>query len=268
MPQPPKTLNTFESLLQVIADLRGPDGCPWDKQQSHQSLARYAIEEVHELVEALESATDPHICEELGDVLFQVILHAQLAKERQAFDISNVIESIASKIVRRHPHVFSDVKVQDAKEVISNWQEIKKAEKKNKPKKESSFDIPPSLPALQRAYSIGDKTQKYQFDWSNARQVLQQLRAEIVELEEALEDATAEQQKNIEHELGDVLFSAAQVARHLQVDPESALREANRRFIQRFENMVHQKNGLEAFIATSPEEKEQLWKKAKQTVSK
>ena len=121
MPHPPKTLNHFDSLVQVIRDLRGPDGCPWDQEQTHQTLTPYAIEETFEMVEAIESGDDSHMCEELGDVLFQVVLHAQLAEERKAFNMSDVVNSITSKIVRRHPHVFSDTRVQNSEEVLKNW---------------------------------------------------------------------------------------------------------------------------------------------------
>ena len=261
MPQPPKTLNTFESLIQIISDLRGPSGCPWDREQTHTSLTPYALEETAELIEALESGNDPHICEELGDVLFQVVIHAQLANERGAFEIKDVLESINSKIVRRHPHVFADTKVSNSAEVITNWNEIKKQEKKNKPPK-GIFDIPAALPALQRAHSIGEKTKKYQFDWTEATEVLKQLKSEIAELEEALQ---GNNQVELQHELGDVLFSAAQLARHVNVDPEAALRETNRRFVSRFEHMVSSKQSLDNFIATSAQEKEQLWNEAKKS---
>lgn len=261
MPQAPETLNDFESLIQIIKDLRGPDGCPWDKEQSHKTLTSYAIEEVHELVEAIESDVDSHICEELGDVLFQVVLHAEIAAERKTFNISDVIESISSKIVRRHPHVYSDTKVADSAEVIKNWQEIKKLEKKNKPVKTGSFDVPPTLPALQRASKIGEITKKYNFDWSEPTQVLAQLKSEIAELEEALLENNPQ---HIKHELGDVLFSTAQLARHLDTDPESDLREANRRFIRRFEKMISYLSSLDEFISLPSEEKEKLWNRAKQ----
>jgi tetrapyrrole methylase family protein / MazG family protein len=260
MPQAPKTLNTFEALIQIVRDLRGPEGCPWDKEQTHQSLAPYAIEETFEMVEALESGNDPHMCEELGDVLFQVILHAGLAEERGAFNIYDVIEGINSKVVRRHPHVFSDTQVNSTDQVMQNWDAIKQQEKKNKPAKNILFDIPPSLPALQSSHKIGEKTQKYSFDWNEATQVLSQLKAEVAELEEAMKEAD---QTHIKHEVGDVLFSAAQLARHLGTEPESDLREANRRFIRRFEKMLSHKNSLADFISMSAEEKEKLWQQAK-----
>ena len=265
MPQPPKNLKDIQSLIQIIADLRGPDGCPWDKEQTHQSLAPYAIEEVHELVEALESTDENHMCEELGDVLFQVVLHSQLASERNAFTMNDVVFSIASKIVRRHPHVFSDLKVSGIDEIFKNWDEIKKLEKKQSPKKMKVIDVPEGLPALQRAHKIGEKTGKLNFDWLKIPDVLRQLKAEITELEEAMaEPHSEEKQKHLQHEIGDVLFSAAQLSRHLQLEPESSLREANRRFLKRFETMlILGKINADEFKNLSSESKEKLWNDAK-----
>lgn len=265
MPQPPKNLKDIYSLIQIIADLRGPDGCPWDKEQTHQSLAPYAIEEVFELAEALESKDENHICEELGDVLFQVVLHSQMAAERDAFTFNDVILSIASKIVRRHPHVFSDLKVSGTDEILKNWEEIKDLEKKQSGKKVKVIDVPEGLPALQRAHKIGEKTGKLNFDWLEISDVLWQLKAEITELEEAMaEPKSEEKQKHLEHEIGDVLFSAAQLSRHLNLDPESSLREANRRFLKRFETMlILGKINSDEFKKLLPEEKEKLWIDAK-----
>jgi tetrapyrrole methylase family protein / MazG family protein len=260
MPQAPRTLNQFDSLVQVLKDLRGPDGCPWDKEQNHQTLTPYAIEEVHEMVEAIESGVDADMQEELGDVLFQVVLHAQIANERQAFNIQDVIESIVSKIVRRHPHVFSNTQVKNAGEVMQNWEAIKQEEKKNKPKNKPVLDVPPSMPALQRSHKIGEKTEKYKFDWTEVKSVIQKLKSEIIELEEAIEQKNSD---HIQHEMGDVLFSAAQVSRHLNLEPESSLRQANNRFSKRFEAMIKKTSGLEGFTNLPSEEKEKLWKQVK-----
>lgn len=262
MPQPPKTLNSFEAIVQVVKDLRGPEGCPWDKEQTHRTLTPYAIEEVHEMVEAVESGDDAHMCEELGDVLFQVVLHAQVAADRNAFTIFDVIEGITSKIVRRHPHVFAEKKVSGTGEVMTNWDEIKRQEKKEKPAARDVFGIPPALPALQRAHKIGEKTKKLNFDWSEPTPVLQQLKDEITELEAAIKE---KDHAHIQHEIGDVLFSAAQLARHLNSEPESDLREANRRFITRFEKMLSYCGSQEVFSKLSAVEKEQLWTRAKQS---
>lgn len=265
MPQPPENLKDIQSLVSIIADLRGPNGCPWDKEQSHKTLAPYAIEETHELVEALESGDDVHMCEELGDVLFQVVLHSQLASERNAFTLTDVIESIASKIVRRHPHVFAAVKVDGTAEVLQNWDEIKRLEKLGKPQKKVAIDVPDSMPALQRAHKIGEKTEKLKFDWTEISEVISQLKSEITELEEAiLEPHSPERDQHLQHEVGDVLFSAAQVARRLNLEPEGSLREANRRFLKRFEMMLTLgKVTADQFKNLSSSEKEKLWSDAK-----
>lgn len=264
MPQAPKTLNTFEALNQLILDLRGPDGCPWDKEQTHKSLAPYAIEEASEMAEAIEFGDDAHMCEELGDVLFQVVLHAAMAKERGAFDIADVIQGISEKLVRRHPHVFSDVKVTGPEEVIQNWDEIKRKEKAGK-KPKSVIDVPAGMPALQRAHKIGEKTKKLRFDWQEAGQVLEQLKEEIAELEEAVQQKKI---SHIEHEMGDVLFSAAQLARHLDIEPETALRNTNRRFLKRFEKMLELGAVTsKQFEELSPEKKEDLWSQAKKVLA-
>ncbi len=265
MPKPPVNLNEFSSLVQLMKDLRGPDGCPWDKEQTHETLAPYAIEETFEMVEALNSNNDQDFCEELGDVLFQVVLHAQLAHERKAFNIEGVIRSISEKLVRRHPHVFSVLSNsvgQISKEaVLENWDIIKAEEKKGKPK--PLFKFPKGLPATQAAQKIGDKTQKLNFDWSKPLDVLAHLKSEITELENEIK----KQQMNataIEHEIGDVLFTTVQLARHLNVDAESALRKTNLRFTNRFNAMLDQcGKDLNQWLSLQPEKKEKLWKKVK-----
>lgn len=262
MPRPPENLNEFQSLVQLIADLRGPDGCPWDKEQTHTTLTPYAIEETFEMVEAIESGDDAEICEELGDVLFQVVLHAQLASERKAFTMNDVVYAIASKLVRRHPHVFSGLAVHSMQDIFDNWEQIKASEKANKkPQPVNYFKIPSHTPALQYAHKIGEKTEKYDFDFNDPAQVLAQLKAEIQELEQAIAEKN---QQHIEHEMGDVLFSAAQLARHLKVEPETALRKTNARFISRFNKMVEScQNSIEQFTQTVRAQKEFLWKQAK-----
>ena len=245
--------------MQLIKDLRGPDGCEWDRKQTHLSLAPFAIEETYEMVEALESADDKEFCEELGDVLFQIVIHAQLANERKAFDINDVVKSINEKLVRRHPHVFADTKVSGTDDIIKNWELIKAEEKKSKNKKSSVFSIPKGLPALQAAEKIGDKTNHYKFDWTNISDVITQLKAEIIELEDVIAN-DPRNKENLIHEMGDVLFSAAQVSRHLSIEPESALRTANSRFSARFLAMLSEcGEDLEKFISLSSADKEKLW---------
>lgn len=270
MSKSPSNLRHIESLVEIVRSLRGPGGCPWDQEQTHESLTQYAIEETHELVEALELKSsdankDQKIKEELGDVLFQVILHTQLASERGAFSLEDVVAGISEKLVRRHPHVFADVKVADSAEVVRNWEEIKKAEAAKKSENSGSpaafsLNVPP-LPALQRAYKIGKRTEKLQFDWDNAEGVMLKVEEEFAELREALEEGG---EKEINHELGDVLFSLAQLGRHLKMDPEQVLRKANTRFENRFSKMID--------VATTEnkdwhtltlQEKESFWLKAK-----
>ncbi len=267
MPIPPKNLNEFSSLVQLITDLRGPEGCPWDKEQTHQTLAPYAIEETFEMVEALESGNDQEMCEELGDVLFQVVLHSELARERKAFEIKDVIQSISEKLVRRHPHVFANLTVNSMDEIFKNWDLIKAEEKKNKKQKVNPLNIPKGLPALQASEKIGDKTGQYKFDWTEVKDVLKQLKSEIAELEDVIENHASHPEK-LKHEMGDVLFSAAQVSRHLQLEPESVLRSANQRFTQRFQFMLSKcENDVDSFKNLPPEEKEKLWSLAKKAES-
>jgi tetrapyrrole methylase family protein/MazG family protein len=265
MPKAPENLSSFQSLVEVVASLRGPDGCPWDREQTHSSLTQYAIEETFEFVEAVESADDLRIKDELGDILFQVLLHAQLAKDRGAFDIQGVIENLNQKMVRRHPHVFSDVKLADSEAVIQSWEQIKRAEKASAPKMAgTALDVPAGMPALQRAYKIGKRSQKLQFDWDNAEQVWEKVEEEHQELREAIDEKSLDE---VSHELGDVLFSVAQLARHLQLEPEQCLRQANLRFETRFakmrELMLQDGKILEDL---GLEEKEAYWQRAKQLV--
>jgi tetrapyrrole methylase family protein/MazG family protein len=262
----PNDWRRFESLVEIVAHLRGPDGCPWDKEQTHLSLAPYAIEEVFEFVEAIEKKDqDPSeftIKEELGDVLFQVILHCQLAKEREAFDIHDVLEIINQKMVRRHPHVFADVKADSADEVVKNWEQIKKQEKEKKPHQpNATFDIPANMPALQKSLKIGKKTEKLKFDWNNADEVMLKVKEELHELDETISQDSLERK---EEEIGDLLFAIAQLARHLKIEPESALRKANQKFESRFFSMVQLAESKNLnFDKLSTEEKEQLWQEIK-----
>lgn len=266
MTKTPSNLRQIESLVEIVKSLRGPDGCPWDKEQTHESLTQYAIEETHELVEVIESKgplRDKKMQEELGDVLFQVLLHSQLAAERGAFTLTDVIEGLAEKLIRRHPHVFANQSVADTEEVIRNWEEIKKQEKKlygEEVKSAYALNVPP-LPALQRAFKIGKRTEKLQFDWNDAEGVMVKVEEEFEELREALDLVSAEE---IEHELGDVLFSLAQLGRHLNMEPEQVLRKANARFESRFNKMIEFCTAESKDWGTlNLDEKETYWLKAK-----
>lgn len=262
MPKAPKNLREFAGLVKVVEFLRGPDGCPWDKEQTHQSLTRYAIEEAHELAEAIDGGEDRFIQEELGDLLLQVVLHSEIARQDNRFDIHDVIEGISEKMVRRHPHVFADGEAKTSQEVLKNWAEIKAAEKGQDTDKPLSFDIPVGLPSLLRAQKVGEKTKKVRFDWENAEQCWDKVNEELAELEEVFKDPL--QRDRAQEELGDLLFSLAQLARHLDLDSEQALRKTNQRFEERFARMqalAHQQ-GI-PWAEVTPEQKEAFWKQAK-----
>ena len=273
---PPSRTENFDSFLTIVQALRGPDGCPWDKEQTPRSLTPYAIEEAHELAEAIETGNDQEVIGELGDLLLQVVLHAEIARQEGRFTISDVIKGISEKMIRRHPHVFSTTEVGSSADVLANWSQLKAQEKKEKAAPEMRFDIPLSLPALARSHKIGDKTARVKFDWPNALDVLKKVDEEIDELKAEINKLGAnarlpddqsketELRTKLEHELGDVLFSVAQLGRHLGLESERALRVANTRFEERFFTM---KNAIEAggkkMEEMQPEELEAAWQKVK-----
>lgn len=260
MPRAPQNLDQFESLVQIVADLRGPDGCPWDKEQTHATLTRFAIEEAHELAEAIDRKDDAAICEELGDVLLQVVLNAQVAQDRGAFAVRDVIRSIAEKMVRRHPHVFGGVKVKDSAQVLKNWENFK-AQEKSAP--QSAFSLVNGLPALIQAHKIGEKSGRIHFDWLDSDSVWGQVREEWDELKNEM-DSTKQDKDRIESEIGDLLFSLAQLARHLGLDPEQALRKTNSRVVKRIDlaRKIVSGNG-EDWNTITQAEREAAWEEAK-----
>ena len=260
MPVPPKNLRNFKSLVDVVTYLRGPEGCPWDKEQTHKSLTQYTLEEAYELAEALDSGSREFVLEELGDVLLQVVLHSEIARQSNEFEIDDVIEHICEKMIRRHPHVFADVKVNNSDEVLSNWQDIKDKEKGTK-SIDLSRGIPKNLPALIYSQKLGSRTRKYNFDWQEASQVIEKLEEELSEFKQAL---ASKNPKHTQHELGDVLFTLAQISRHLNLDAEQSLRMTNHRFEQRFQKMVDLcKESQRSFENLSSDELEELWSQAK-----
>jgi tetrapyrrole methylase family protein/MazG family protein len=266
MVQPPVNLRTFEALRQVVTALRGPDGCPWDKEQTHRSLTPYAIEEAFELVDAIEMGSRDEIVEELGDYLLQVVLHAELGRQDADFTLEDVLEAINSKMIRRHPHVFGDTPAKNSDEVLANWAVLKSQEK---PKPSDSFGLPTGLPALQKAQKIGGKTKGYAFDWTQANEVLAKVEEELGELRAELVSGNQQRQQA---EMGDLLFSLAQLSRHLGFEAEQALRETNRRFETRFFKMLGRASqlpgskpvDLQAYFKELPaEQKEELWRQVK-----
>lgn len=222
---------SFAELVEIIAKLRSEEGCPWDRQQTHDTLKINIIEEAYEALEAIDEKDDDKIEEELGDLLMQVLLNAQIAKEEGSFDIYGVIGKIKEKLIRRHPHVFGDVKVKDADEVLQNWNAIKNKEKE----RESLMDgIPAHLPALIQARKVQSKASSVGFDWDKSEDVLVKVDEEVKELKESVKKGDKD---SIEEEIGDILFSIVNLSRFLDVEPEIALLKTTKKFIRRFKQM-------------------------------
>jgi len=215
--------------------LRSPDGCNWDRNQTHQSLLPYLIEETYEVVEAIESKRYSDLKEELGDLLCQIVFHAQLAHERSDFDINDTIDHLVTKLVRRHPHVFGERKDLDPQQVRDLWEKAKIASGE----KDSVLSgLPRSMPALTMAYRMGEKAGGYGFDWSRPEEVVDKIQEEIEELKHELKSGAETAREQVENEIGDLLFATASLARKLHIDPESALKRALDKFHRRFEAMV------------------------------
>lgn len=245
----------FAELVKIIAKLRNPQGgCPWDLEQTHQTLKPYLIEEAYEAIDAIDTKPDK-LSEELGDVLLQVMLHSQVAKDNGAFDIREVVRLISQKLIKRHPHVFGETQVKDAKQVLQNWEAIKRSDR---PKEESLLaGIPKALPALLQAQRIGSKVERVGFDWNDAQEIKLKIREELEEFlgaAESNEDHTKE-------EFGDLLFTIAQLARKLSIDSEDALAQANRKFMTRFASL--EKMAKVDLATLSREELEALWQAVK-----
>ncbi|HPI94200.1 MAG TPA: nucleoside triphosphate pyrophosphohydrolase [Deltaproteobacteria bacterium] len=254
-------MEEFDRLVQIFETLRAPGGCPWDAEQDHRSIARCVIEEAYELFDAIETGDADHMREELGDVLLQVVFHSIIARDAGEFDLKDVIDGLAEKLVFRHPHVFGDVRADDSDAVKRNWEKLKGAEK-GKTDRTSILDgIPVSLPSLQAARKIQSTVSRVGFDWKDATGVLDKIREETGELAEAMEAGDAEA---VAEEIGDLLFSVVNLARLAGVDPESALRSTNRKFCSRFaaieEEAARRGMGLDEMTL---EEMDAIWEKAK-----
>jgi tetrapyrrole methylase family protein/MazG family protein len=255
----PENLNSFNTLVKIIARLRARDGCPWDKEQTHQSLRGNLISESYEVIEALDKSEAAALCEELGDLLLQIVLHAQIAKDDNEFEIGNVIQSINEKLIRRHPHIFGDVKVNNSTDVMHNWESIKKQEK---PERKSILDgVPKAMPALAYALEISRRAVRVGFEWQDLKGVLDKVQEEIGEIKGAGNQAEKTD------EIGDLLFTLVNYARGENVDAEAALREANQKFYRRFakvEELAEQRN--QDLQKLSPKEWDDLWEEAKREV--
>ena len=226
----------FQKLCWVMRRLLGPDGCPWDREQTHESLRQYLIEEAYEVYDAIGDESYDHLKEELGDVALQVVFHAELARRANRFQIDDVLNAICEKLIRRHPHVFGPIQVANSAEVLTNWEEIKKQERADAQKNDTSLlaGIPPSLPALQKAHRMQNKVSRVGFDWPRMDQVLEKAREEFEELASARKEADT---GRVFEEMGDLLFALVNVARFLDVQPEEALQAACRKFARRFRHI-------------------------------
>jgi tetrapyrrole methylase family protein/MazG family protein len=265
---PPKTY-AFTDLIDIMARLRAPDGCPWDREQTHATLLPYLVEEAHEFIDAAESGDAAHMREELGDVLLQVVFHAQVGREAGTFDIDGVVHDIAEKLVRRHPHVFAETAgVDTADKVTTQWDEIKKTEKAGKGVKESPGllgDIPRSLPPLPKALKISKRAVKVGFEWPDWQGVAAKVREELAEFEaEAVAEDKEGRRDALEMELGDLLFAVVNLGRILDLDPERALARSNAKFVGRFRAMekLAENEGI-PFEDRSVHEMEALWQRVK-----
>ncbi|MBT4483920.1 MAG: nucleoside triphosphate pyrophosphohydrolase [Candidatus Latescibacteria bacterium] len=255
-------MSSFDELITIIKILQAPGGCPWDREQTHKSLKPYFLEEVYEALEAIDSGSDDHLAEELGDVMLQVVFHAEIASREGRFDIEDVTKGIVDKLKRRHPHVFADATVENSKEVLRNWEAIKRREKREKKKGGSVLDgLPKGLPALIKARRIQEKVSRVGFDWERTEEVMLKVEEELRELKEARDnnDPAA-----VEEELGDLLFAVANLARFVSVCPEDALRKTIDKFQRRFMYIERElpKRGKK-LGETSLEEMDELWEEIK-----
>lgn len=253
----------FARLVKIMERLRSEKGCPWDREQTRDSLKPFLIEEAYEVLEAMGANDGERLQEELGDLLFQIIFHTQISAEQGEFAMEQLLEKIAEKMIRRHPHVFSNAQVANAQEVLFNWEEIKRREKGPETRRiGSALDgIPRDLPSLLRAHRLQDRASRLGFDWPDVRGAFGKAKEEMAELKSAIGDGNREE---MEEELGDLLFSLVNIARFIEVNPEEALRKAIGRFIQRFHHIEKglKQQGLD-IEKGDLEEMERLWQEAK-----
>ena len=267
-PDPPPALDhdpdndQLQRLTQIIAQLRGENGCPWDKKQTPQSMIIYLIEEVYELIDALRNEDTRLICEELGDVLFHLLFISAIYNERAAFDLNDVARHEADKMVRRHPHVFGDKTAETVADIKKQWHSIKKEEKGKNVSSSILDSVPKSVPPLVRAYRLTERAARVGFDWENIAGVMTKAKEELVELEGAM---AAENPEKISEEFGDLLFSVVNLCRRHKVDPEQTLRDASGKFARRFRDMERRAREAGGGLAEmSDADLDRLWEDAKQ----
>lgn len=261
-------------LTDVMSILLGENGCPWDKQQTHASLRKNLLEESHEVIEAIDSNDMEHLKEELGDLLLQIVFHAKLAEQENAFQFQDVVEAVTAKMIRRHPHIFSDVKVDNAEAVLSNWEAIKKQEKAEKGSSAEDAQLsimgklPPTLPALMKAEKVQQKAHRVGFDWADIEGPKQKIAEELTEIDDAIL-TTGVGSNKVEEEVGDLLFSVVNLSRFAQVDPEQALNRSVDKFVNRFQGMERKiMLDKKAFDNYTVEELDILWEESKATEKK
>ena len=254
-------LSPFERLVMLIAILRSPEGCNWDRAQTHQSLVPYLIEEAYEVVDTIQTDRLNELREELGDLLVQVVFHAQLAGERGEFGIDDAINDVITKLIRRHPHVFGDKKDLDPQQVRDQWERIKT---QSGEKKSVLSGLPKSMPALTMAYRVGEKAGGMGFDWSDPREVLDKIDEELREVRQAMAADQKNRKEVLTSEIGDLLFATASLARKLSIDPEHALKRSLQKFRDRFDELERRVNESgKSFDQHSMEMLEDIWQKVK-----
>ncbi len=255
-------MSQFDELVEIMSRLRSPGGCPWDREQTHRTLKPYLIEEAYEVLDAVDGGDDRDLREELGDVLLQIVFHAQIASETGRFDIDDVVAAISGKLIRRHPHVFGDSTVESSDHVAQNWEAIKSDEREEKGRDPSILDgIPSHLPSLLRARQVQKRAARVGFEWEHPQEAVEKAREEVEEFLQARSEADPDR---LAEELGDVLFALVNVARYYGICSEDALRKTIDKFHVRFRFIESElrKQGREPLTAT-PEEMDQLWEEAK-----
>ncbi len=257
-----KASKEFERLTAIIERLTAPDGCPWDREQTPESVKKYILEEAYELVEAIDASDPDEVCEEIGDLLFMLLFLAHMYQQREHFKMYECLQMAAQKMIRRHPHIFGNTAVSNTKEVVANWQAIKAEESRKKGRKHSALgNLPKAMPALQRAFRLGERASRVGFDWLRPEEVWEKFYEEQKELESALKEGDREA---VKEELGDLLFTLANMARLLGMNPEETLQRSAAKFEKRFHEMeLHASRNGADLADLDQEALERLWDKAK-----
>jgi len=263
----------FQDLIALQKRLRAPSGCPWDREQTHETLRPFLVEETYEVLDALDARDSHKFASELGDLLLQIVFHAELASEASEFDISDVIRAVHTKMVRRHPHVFGKVKAGSSAQVLKNWEQIKAEERAGEAEGSANgtdsvlHDVPHGLPAILEGYQLSRRASNIGFDWENTEGILEKICEEVDEIRAAIASAPANgisENPEVEHEIGDLFFTAVNLARFMSADPERALKSANRKFKQRFQWMEKKAREQGSRLADVPRaEMEELWNMSK-----